>query len=387
MRALPFLLLFATFPAHAGGTDFVAQAKVVYRVGACGSQDAIPEGIQKKAVDAHCKKHAAAVAKYKKGWLDKATPFFAKIVPSGLPDKVVYPFGGHDLITALAVFPDATEFTTISLEGVGDPRAVDTLRGKAWNTSYAQTERIVLRLLTAAFSATTELNEGANTALPGAVFYAMTALAVHGYEPVSLRYFRVEADGSLHYLDDSDLAKHDEIVKEQKKNTKKKGLRSVSQDTFNNMELSFRRAGDARAPVKVYRHIAANLANTAFTAESGLMKHLQGKGKITAITKAASHLLWYDTFSNMRDYLLANMAWMISDATGIPPEFAEKAGFVQETWGMYQGSYMEKFGHHNPKAEKQFVKLWKANEKRDMPIKFGYFDKGFRNNLLVTRPK
>ena len=33
-----------------------------------------------------------------------------------LPKKVLYPFGGSDLISALAVFPDAEEITIISLE-------------------------------------------------------------------------------------------------------------------------------------------------------------------------------------------------------------------------------------------------------------------------------
>jgi hypothetical protein len=127
--ALPLLAVAAAaFPAlaHAAPVDFTPQAKTIWRVGACASTDAIPAGLDKKQIDKHCKAIAAGMAKYKKSWLDKATPFFAKVVPSGLPKSIVYPFGGHDLLTALAVFPDATEFTTISLEGSGDPRTVDT---------------------------------------------------------------------------------------------------------------------------------------------------------------------------------------------------------------------------------------------------------------------
>ncbi len=36
-----------------------------------------------------------------------------------LPEAVVYPFGGGDLLSALAAYPDAAEYTTLSLELAG----------------------------------------------------------------------------------------------------------------------------------------------------------------------------------------------------------------------------------------------------------------------------
>ncbi len=42
--------------------------------------------------------------------------------------------------------------------------------------------------------------------LPGQLSYFLVALAVHGYEPVSLRYFHVEADGSLHYYSAAEVS-------------------------------------------------------------------------------------------------------------------------------------------------------------------------------------
>ena len=40
------------------------------------------------------------------------------------------------------------------------------------------------------------------------------------------------------------------------------------------------------------------------------------------MTKAASYLLWWKEFSLIRNYLLKNMVWMISDSTGIPTDHA-----------------------------------------------------------------
>ena len=58
------------------------------------------------------------------------------------------------------------------------------------------------------------------------------------------------------------------------------------------------------------------------------------------MTKAASYLLWRDNFSTIRDYLLDNMEFMVSDSTGIPPKFATKAGFVQEAYGKFNESFL-----------------------------------------------
>lgn len=380
-----FLALAAPRVAHAAdaAADFSPEVHDIFRVVNCGSTDALPSRFDKKdakQIDAHCKSLRASMDDYKKKWLDKAMPFFAKVVPAGLPTTVVYPYAGGDLVTALAVFPDATEITGISLESAGDPRGIDTLTGAPLADNLKVNRHNVERLMLAAFSATTELAAGESTELPGQLIIAMSGLAVHGYEPVSLRYFTINADGSLHYVTAEEIADYDKT----KKKLGKKRERELRISIFSNAELTFRKAGDANAPLRIYRHIAANLYDEEFPTDGPLMKYLNGRGKIAAMTKAASHLLWYDKSSHMRDYLLGHMEWMISDATGIAPDAAAAAGFTQTTWGKYGGSYFEQ---RAPKVEKQMIKLWKDNPYQEMPFRFGYFDKYFANHMLVTAKK
>ena len=102
------------------------------------------------------------------------------------------------------------------------------------------------------------------------------------------------------------------------------------------------------------------------------------------MTKAASFLLWYDDFSKIRDYLLRCAAWMISDASGIPPSFAEPAGFEEITYGDFTGPYFI-IDDKNTRAE--FVKLWKAQPHRDLSFRFGYPDAAKRNHLMIMRPR
>ncbi len=368
------------------GQDFTPQAQALYRIVACGGDAALPSTMDAKdvkIVDAHCKKIGEAIQKFHERWLDKATPFLAGIVPAGLPDKVVYPFGGGDLVTALTVYPTATEFTTISLEGSGDPRALDGLGGKKLARSLDIERKHIEALLTSSWNATINLNAGSNSGLPNDLSLTLIALAVHGYEPVSLRYLRLEKDGAIHYLTSDELAAGDKD--EKARNQRGKKMQNEAQiSIWDNSELTFRKRGDASGKVITFRHFAADLSDKPLPTDAPLLKHLAAKGQVAALTKAASYLLWYKTFSHVRDYLLANMVWMISDDTGIPVEYATKAGFEQDTYGTYAGAY---FGKGDPQPiSKDFIKLWKKS-KKETPISFGYPDKKGQHIILITAKK
>jgi hypothetical protein len=360
--------------------DFTPQARQLYRVTTCGGDAALPANVPAALHEKHCKELSAAIDEYKKKWLSVAMPFIARLLPAGLPTSVVYPYAGGDLVTALAVYPDATELTTISLESAGDPRGIDTLAGEALEKSLSVNRHNVVRLMRAAFSATTELAAGESSDLPGQLILALAGLVVHGYEPVSLRYFTINPDGTLHYVTTDEIAAYDKS----KKKLGKKAERELRVSLFSNAELGFRKAGQPAAPVKIYRHIAANLYDGPFAKDGPLMKFLVSRGPVAAMTKAASHLLWSKKSSHMRDYLLGHMVWMLSDATGVPSADAEKAGFVQVTFGKYAGAYFE---HRAPGVEAAFVKLWKEQPYQELPFRFGYFDKAFQSHMLITKKK
>src|SRR5262245_13644126 len=80
-------------PAPAVGTDFAAQVRAMFRVAACGGDDAIPDRFPAKVIEAHCKQMAETYASYRKAWADPAAKFIADLRPNDAPKTVVYPFG------------------------------------------------------------------------------------------------------------------------------------------------------------------------------------------------------------------------------------------------------------------------------------------------------
>jgi hypothetical protein len=101
------------------------------------------------------------------------------------------------------------------------------------------------------------------------------------------------------------------------------------------------------------------------------------------MTKAASYLLWSHYFSRVRDYLLQNMVFMVSDSTGVPPRLAARAGFEQITYGRFTGSFLEA----SETINQDFVRLWTDQPARGLGFRYGYPDAAGNVHLLITRPR
>ncbi|MBV8762029.1 MAG: hypothetical protein JO257_32345 [Deltaproteobacteria bacterium] len=362
----------------AGGHDFTAEGKAMYVVGACG-EGASPADFPKDLLAKHCDVITKAQTDYTDSWVKPARAFFEAHVPKDIPKTVVYPFAGGDLSTALTVYPDADEITTLSLEPAGDPRDIDVLKGKDLEKALDKVEYELKFLYRVNFSNTMNMIEAMRAgSLPTELIFALSAMKIHGYEIVQLRYFKINDDGTLHYLDDADIAKAGDPLK-------------VKPETrnfvFANAELEFRKPGGR---IQVWRHIRANLGDEdskgigpGLKKDPRVLKHLELKGDIAAMTKAASYLLSWDSFSLMRGFLLKHVQWMVSDATGVAPKWGKPAGFEYETYGAFVGPHIPA----GNSIQKDWRTEFESQDKRELPFRFGYYDKKNQNHLIIMRRK
>jgi hypothetical protein len=356
-------------PVAAGGHDFTADGKALLSVGACGDV-AAPPGFDPKVLAAHCEVIKSAQNDYLTKWVKPARAFFAEKVPANVPKKVVYPFAGGDLSTALTVYPDADEITTLSLEPAGDPRDLEHLKGKDLDAALKKVQYELKFLYRVNFSNTINMIDAMRAGLlPTQLIFGLSALKIHGYEVVALRYFKLEPDGAIHYLTDAEVAAAPAPAAAKPE---------VRNRIFANVEVQFKKPGGR---VQVYRHIQQNLDNEHLKADPRVLKHLEAKGPIAGMTKAASYLLSWDSFSLMRDYLTGHVQWMVSDATGVAPKWGKAAGFEYETYGAFVGPHIPAGG--------SIAKEWKAEfaaePRRELPFRFGYYDKQNANHLIIMR--
>jgi hypothetical protein len=116
----------------------------------------------------------------------------------------------------------------------------------------------------------------------------------------------------------------------------------------------------------------------------GVLRYLEAKGKVAICVKGASYLLWFDDFALFRTYLIDHLAWMISDSTGLAPNYLTKTNLVQEAYGQFDGPVLPKMA--NTRADLASQKLWSKPKER-MPFRFGYLDKNNHSHVVITKPK
>ena len=381
-----------TNPQPGVGKSFDTEVAQLTRILACGHGGGeLPKSVDPGVVDAHCTKLRQAMQGYRDGFLSKAAPFFAEIRPQGLPPAVVYPFGGGDLASALTAFPDGLEYTTISLEFSGDPRGILKLDKKPLAASLDLILQASSTLLRGDWNWTRKMEATQEAGAPEQLAYALIALVVHSYEPISLRYFHLNRDGTISYVDDAFIAANEG---KKPKRTRNWGPEPAWSPAFNNMEIRFRKRG-AEGPVKVYRHLAANLSDDYLTEDAShlikdpsLLAHLTAKGDISALTRAASHLLWMDDFNLIRTYLMKHIVWMPTDSTGLPPRYAKEAGLEQDTYGVFTAAYEPSDQGERRTFNADYVELFRSHPQRPLAFLWGYPDNAQNAHMIVTyRPE
>jgi hypothetical protein len=356
---------------------FDSELRLLFRIVACAGAEPIPAGLE-TVVARHCELFQPTIEDYRTKYRPLAEPFLVALQPKGLPDTVVYPFGGGDLLSALTTYPSLREVTTLSLEHVGDPRGINGIPAKTLESALEKVRRRVSGLLIWTESTSENMIQLEGGTIPGQLAFFLVGLAVHGQEPLSLRYFDLSNGGAVAGISAEEIE-----ARKKKIATKLNPVWKAPSfsDAFSNSEITFRKASDPKAPVRIHRHLAADLSNAGLRRDPAVLKHLQSKGRISVMTKAASYLLWSSDFSAVCNYLLANMDFMLSDSTGIPPRLSTAAGFEVLAYGRYTGPFLPAPGA----AARDMQKLFSTQPPRDLGFRFGYPDKGRHDHLIVVR--
>ena len=338
--------------------------KPLYEVVTC--QGTLPAQLDAKTIEAYCAGQKKRYDHFRNRWATQAHTFFSAQLPAPatLPHEVVYPFGGGDLMAALALFPEAEVITTLSLELAGDPRRLLGIKDpKVLKTSLSAIANASASTLMSNDSLSKNLSATQQGELPGQLSMHLMGLALADQEPVSVRFFRVEPDGSLHYFTADEVK---ELEGTTAANLKSNWKPPDFSPAFANVEVQFVPRGKPDAPRRIHRHLAANLANDQLP--PGVLKHLEAKGKVIAMTKAASYLLWREAFTTIRNYLLAHSTYMVSDSTGIPPSHWTSAGCAVKTYGSFEKSFLGTWDGYQEELRKAFTTAQK------LPMRFGYPD-------------
>jgi hypothetical protein len=152
---------------------------------------------------------------------------------------------------------------------------------------------------------------------------------------------------------------------------------------FAHVEVQFVPKGKLDAPRRIHRHIGADLSDDGLKKFPGVLKHLEAKGHVSAMTKAASYLVWRADFHVIRDYLLEHADFMMSDSTGVPVRFWQRRpGTTIEVYGSFEKAFL----NTTEAFQRELRELYAAKAYK-LPMRFGYPDgsPSSRSHLIVVR--
>lgn len=254
------------------------------------------------------------------------------------PGVVHYPFGGPDLLHAIAMFPNSPNYVLLGLEGVGEVPPLESLPPGE-----------VLGALPAYRAATkTQLSVG----------YFITKDMRADLERSALRGVTPILLGTIALM-----------------NGQISEVSSISAGGKPGVQLAFRDAEGARHRA-VY--ISGDLSNGSFA--GGYESWVASQGRGVTYFKAASYLMHDERFSKVRNFYLANSNAILQDDSGIPFRSFDQSKWSIRYFGDYQAP-IELFAKH---AQSDLRAAYAANPKTPLPFGSGYHYAPWDANLILA---
>jgi hypothetical protein len=225
---------------------------------------------------------------------------------------VFYPFSGPDFLYAYTFFPNASSYVLIGLEPVGKAPNLTVLSDDEIAQKLREMNGAMYSLLQFSFFQTNSMRT--DLADKGVIPILFVFLARTNNQLLALEYVGMDKNGNLKTFPTGEIdAAYTKGVK-----------------------ITFLQAGKSEPQLLYY--FSTDLSDEGFQATPA-MKNFVEKNLKDAIsyTKAASYLMHYENFSQIRDLVLANSSALLQDDSGMPVRFLEPKQWNLQFYGTYTG--------------------------------------------------
>jgi hypothetical protein len=310
--------------------------------------------------ETHWKAFEAAVLEPMRTWRDRDFGLARARTAS-----LLYPFGGPDLATALALFPGATTVVLMGLEPVGNLPDLERLSPEGRAGALADLGTLAFDFLTRGYFITMDMMDlysrrRIDGALPVIAFF----LKRGGYSVAGVRRLAVDENGGWRETPYERLAERPH---------RPYGVRI---DCF--------KAGET--VLRTVYYFSCDIENRAFRAGSPLHRFFSGFERMTTFVKAGSYLLHWSNFSTLRDLILERSLYVLQDDTAIPYRFFRNGGWSVTLFGRYATPVKDFTNVEQPDLRAAYEDP--EGEVRPVPFHFGYRWRTQVDNLLLAeRPR
>ena len=271
----------------------------------------------------------------------------APVIPNGV---CLYLFGGPDFLYANVFFPDAPAYVLQGLETIDSIPDLLTLPAPALDGTLQNIQISLNNALNYTYFETKDMREDfARSELKGVLPILFVFIARSGQTIAKVDYISLAPNGAV--LDGFRSAV--------------RGVRILLDDPRTGKEKSL-------------YYFTADLSNGAVS--PGILRFCSTLGPTNSFIKAASYLMYEDSFSTVRNFLLSVSGSIVEDDSGIPVHY-----FTSDHWTLrFFGSYVGPIDLFKKYYQTDLYQDYGANTPKPLTFGFGYQINRRSSNLIVA---
>lgn len=265
-----------------------------------------------------------------------------------------YPFSGPDFLYGYSLFPQAKEMVMVGLEPVGSVPDLTTLDSVQFNSKLQEVRNSLYAILQFSFFRTNDMK---------------VDLQKQGVLPV-LYVFMARTNNRLLDVDYIGL-------------DKEANVKPMAEGLVPGVKIAYVPKGE-KEPRTLY-YFSTDLSNDGIEKRPEIADFIAKLDNPVTYLKAASYLMYNDSFSEIKDVALNNSSYLLQDDSGMPLN-----SFADQDWNLkFYGNYttpISLFGNrYQPDLRQEYI----SNQDEIKPLDFGigYQFQVNTSNLMLAKAK
>ena len=267
---------------------------------------------------------------------------------------IFYPFSGPDFLYSYSLFPQAKEMVLVGLEPVGSVPDLASLNSSQFNYKLQEIRNSLYAILQFSFFRTNDMK---------------VDLQKQGVLPI-LYVFMARTNNRILDVDYISLDSGANI-------------QPLSEGLIPGVKIAFVPEGE-KEPRTLY-YFSTDLSNDGMTKRPEIAEFVAKLDNPVTYLKAASYLMYYDSFSQIKDVILSQSSYLLQDDSGMP-----LSSFNHDKWDLeFYGNYTTPIALFSNRYQPELRQIYVNNQDEIKPLNFGigYQFQVNTSNLMLAKAK
>lgn len=274
---------------------------------------------------------------------------------------IFYPFSGPDFLNIGAFFPNGSEYVLFGLEPTGMPEDIRGLSQPRLSSALANVQKTLGTILNYSFFRTLDMARDLHKDdLNGATPILIAFMARTGNRVLDIQNVAITQSGTL-------------------RETTVAGIKS---DEIAGVRIVFQKPGSDQPTLLHY--FSLDISDEGLKTKGQIEAYIRSKGSMATYLKAASYLMYRDTFSRIRNLILTKSDFIMQDDSGMPLK-----SFDESIWDLtFYGTYTTPIQLFQSRFQSDLRSVYTTRKNiRDLPFGIGYQWQKGSSNLMVARKR